>query len=163
MASFKRPHSGTWLSRGCYVIAPAHERAFVCHLWAAKHSHRAGPATVMLANAAFGATACFQAPISVCRTLHGWWLEPGGAWIHTPETLMGVWKHAETPKVAWLQVTVAGPARWLCIAASRWQIKALRCRWTTAEIFVVVDWRCVLIQVSRSFRRCFCKTVGVFW
>ena len=36
----------------------------------------------------------------------------------------GAWKHAATPKVAWLRITVA---RWLCIAAHRWQTKALLC------------------------------------
>ena len=29
----------------CHVIAPANQCAFVCHLWATKHSHRTGPAT----------------------------------------------------------------------------------------------------------------------
>jgi hypothetical protein len=27
--------------------------------------------------------------------------------------LTGAWKHAATPAVAWLHITIAGPARWL--------------------------------------------------
>jgi hypothetical protein len=36
------------------------------------------------------------------------------------------WKHAVALKVAWVNITVADPARWLCLISHRWQIKALR-------------------------------------
>ena len=41
-------------------MAPAQQSVFVCHLWAAIHSHRAGPAIVMLAYATSGVAACFR-------------------------------------------------------------------------------------------------------
>ena len=55
------------LFNGHCIIQTArrNQNAFVCHLWAANHSHRAGPATVIWAHAT-----CFQAPVRVCS---GWW------------------------------------------------------------------------------------------
>ena len=43
-----------------------------------------------------------------------------------PATPQWVWKHAAARKVAWVNITVADPARWLCLVSHRWQIKALR-------------------------------------
>jgi hypothetical protein len=55
------------LFNGHCIIQTArrNQNAFVCHLWAANHSHRAGPATVSWAHATY-----FQAPV---RVYSGWW------------------------------------------------------------------------------------------
>jgi hypothetical protein len=48
------------IKHGCIRIC-----ASVCHLWSARHSHRAGPATVMFTHATSSAASCVQAPVRV--------------------------------------------------------------------------------------------------
>ena len=47
-----------------------------------------------------------------------------GSTEHPDETRTGARKHAAAPKVA-----LAGSARWPCVAAHRWQTKALWIAW----------------------------------
>jgi hypothetical protein len=45
---------------------------------------------------------------------------------HPDATLTEACKHSAAPRVARVNITVAGPARWLCLE-HRWQTKALWC------------------------------------